>query len=181
MKFKTKEALAKYTVDYYLRHRVVPKVAATDVPERLRPPAACFVSIYIRKDLRGCIGTYFPVEPLYQNIIHNAAAAISSDWRFAPVTLAELPDLEAEVSVLTLPQEHQVKNLKLFLKYLRKNKPGVIVENNGQRALYLPQVWQHYQTPQDFLSDLCLKANLPADTWQLPQTHFLLFQNQKNL
>ncbi len=54
--------------------------------------------------LRGCIGQIFPREPLYQAVMSSARSAALEDPRFSPVRPAELPELEIEVSVLTVPK-----------------------------------------------------------------------------
>jgi len=49
---------------------------------------------------------------------------------------------------------------------LRPNVDGVIISKGLKRATFLPQVWKQLPRPDDFLSRLCLKAGLPARTWQ---------------
>ncbi|KKA28529.1 hypothetical protein TD95_004747 [Thielaviopsis punctulata] len=51
-------------------------------------------------DLRGCIGT-FSAQPLATGLASYAVTAALRDSRFTPVRLAELPDLQAAVTLLT--------------------------------------------------------------------------------
>jgi hypothetical protein len=55
--------------------------------------------------LRGCIGTLEARQPLAQDVQEHAIAAALNDPRFAPVSPAELDEIEIEVSCLT-PQNN---------------------------------------------------------------------------
>jgi len=45
-------------------------------------------------------------------------------------------------------------------------KPGLFLKKGSAQATFLPQVWEELPWPQDFLSQLCLKAGLPPEAWQ---------------
>ena len=82
-------------------------LAAFALPEAgpaLRRPGAAFVTLRRRRDdeLRGCIGTLEPREPLVETVARMAVAAATQDLRFPPVTVEELPGLAVEISVLIL-------------------------------------------------------------------------------
>jgi AMMECR1 domain-containing protein len=42
----------------------------------------------------------------------------------------------------------------------------VIIKKGFRSALFLPQVWDELPKKEVFLSQLCLKAGLPADEWK---------------
>lgn len=169
MKIKNKEDLARQAVEYYLKTGEYLKV--DNPPEAWKKPAACFVTIYLNGQLRGCIGSVEAYQPLAKDIINNAVSAAFSDWRFGPVTQDELPNLEYEVSVLS-----PLKKVKILsLVKLKKDKPGVVLENSGHRAIYLPQVWEQLPAPESFLESLCQKAGLSTDAWYEPTTNFWTF------
>ncbi|HHN73052.1 MAG TPA: AmmeMemoRadiSam system protein A, partial [Thermopetrobacter sp.] len=65
---------------------------------------ASFVTLHRHGALRGCIGSILPVRPLIEDVIHNARAAAFEDPRFPPLTAEELPEVDIEVSLLTLPR-----------------------------------------------------------------------------
>ena len=116
--------------------------------------------------LGGCIGNIEPVGFLEQAIIDNAISAAVRDSRFEPVSLEELKDLSIEVSVLSLLTTIVPKSVKELLERLRKEKPGLVIEKFGRRAVFLPQVWEELPEAQEFLGQLCLKAGLQANDWQ---------------
>ena len=79
-----------------------------------------------KKELRGCIGTYLPTkENIAEEIIHNAIAAATEDYRFGPVSKKELPYLSYTVYILSEPQQIQ------DLKELDPKKFGIIVKSQG--------------------------------------------------
>jgi AmmeMemoRadiSam system protein A len=106
--------------------------------------AGVFVTIHKAGtgELRGCIGTIEPTEPLLaQEIINNAIAAATRDPRFPPVGPRELRDLVIDVSVLYPPEPIE------SLDQLDPGRYGVIVQSlehgsgrGGRRGLLLPDI-----------------------------------------
>jgi AMMECR1 domain-containing protein len=52
-----------------------------------------------------------------------------------------------------------------LLAQLRPRVDGLIIEDMGRRALFLPSVWEQLPEPLVFLAQLRLKAGLAADHW----------------
>lgn len=142
------------------------KLVIGKIPSAFTAKQACFVTLTKKGDLRGCIGHLLPVQPLYVDVIDNARAAALNDYRFDPVTLAELPLIKIEISILDIPKKFAYCKPKDLTDYLAKNKPGVIIKKGFNQATFLPQVWDELKTPEEFLAYLCQKAGLPADEWQ---------------
>lgn len=167
------EKIAKEAVEAYVTKG--DRIQIEDIPESLKKRLACFVTLNDERDLRGCIGTLEPVDKLYLSIIDNAISAASRDPRFPPVTKKELKGLKYEVSVLSEPVEIGFSSTEdLFAKI--KNK-GVIISKSGYRAVYLPQVWEHFSEPESFLSSLCRKAGLRSTEWKEKGMKFFVFEN----
>src|SRR2546425_332773 len=96
-------------------------------------PHCVFVSIHNGKHLRGCIGNIMPDQSLYRTTARCAVAAATSDPRFAPVTLDELPRVSFELSVISTPEPvHNLNDIEL-------GKHGLIVSKGSARGLLLPQ------------------------------------------
>jgi AMMECR1 domain-containing protein len=53
---------------------------------------------------------------------------------------------------------------------------GVIISKSGFRSVYLPQVWEHFTSPDSFLSSLCRKAGLSSGAWKEKGMKFLVFE-----
>lgn len=69
-----------------------------------------FVTIEKEKELRGCIGTYLPTQDsVAKEVIRNAIAAASKDYRFSPIEKEELSCLKYTVYVLSEPEV--IKNI----------------------------------------------------------------------
>ncbi|MGB9695912.1 MAG: AmmeMemoRadiSam system protein B [Ignavibacteria bacterium] len=166
------EKLAKEAVEVYIRRGK--KIDIDNPPENLKRNLACFVTIKDKNNLRGCIGTTQAVSQLYKGIIDNAICAATRDWRFEPVKEYELPDLKYEVSVLSEPREYTFLNTSEMLKTIIGK--GVIIEKGINKAVYLPQVWEHFTKPEDFITSLCLKAGLKGDEWRLKGIKYYLFE-----
>jgi uncharacterized protein (TIGR00296 family) len=81
------------------------------------------VTIEKNGELRGCIGTYLPTkENIAKEIIHNAIAAATEDYRFDSVREEELPHLSCTVYILSEPE------LVKDVSELDSKKFGVIVK-----------------------------------------------------
>lgn len=119
------------------------------------PKAACFVSLHKNNgELRGCIGTLKPSkEHLGEEIIANAIAAGTTDPRFPPVKLCQLPDLGFKVSVLSAPQP--IKSTA----GLNPKRYGIIVANGHRRGVLLPGL-EGITTIDQQLSIACKKAGI---------------------
>jgi len=166
------ENLARQAVESYIGEDK--KIKTDDVPDSLRQRLACFVTINDENDLRGCIGTIEPVDKLYKSIIENAISAATRDPRFPPVTKKEFGGLKYEVSVLSEPAELSFSGLDDLLNKIKDK--GVIISKYGRRAVYLPQVWEHFSSPERFLSSLCIKAGLSSNDWKEKDMEFFIFE-----
>jgi AmmeMemoRadiSam system protein A len=119
-----------------------------------------FTTLYIRGELRGCVGYVFPVASLYRTVAETARAAAFEDIRFSPLTAAELPDLEIHLSVLSPLEPIRAEEVEV-------GRHGLLVSLDGRRGLLLPQVpVEHGWARETFLEQTCRKAGLALDAWR---------------
>ncbi len=168
--------LAWQSVVAAVNKQPLPNPPVNEIPEKLRQRRACFVTLNKQGQLRGCIGAIFPEEPLYQAVIHKARSAALEDERFAPVTPDELPQIEVEVSVLTLPRELDFRSPDDLLEKLRPRVDGVVLNVGGYQATFLPQVWEQIPDKEEFMNSLARKAGLRPSDWRRPQAAVLVYQ-----
>jgi AmmeMemoRadiSam system protein A len=128
-----------------------------------------FVTIHAGGRLRGCIGVVEAFEPLGESVARCAANAALHDPRFSPVRAEELPDLNLEISVLSIPEPIRPENIEI-------GKHGLLVVQGVKRGLLLPQVAvEHKLCREKFLEETCRKAGLKAEAWQEPETQIFGF------
>ncbi|MDV7340206.1 AmmeMemoRadiSam system protein B [Terasakiella sp. A23] len=142
------------------------KIDLDSFPQSLRQYGACFVTI--EKDggnLRGCIGSLAPQTSLAIDVAENAYKAGFRDPRFPPISQAELKDLSLHISILSPSFALKFTSEKDLLNQLRMNVDGLIIQDQGRRALFLPSVWEKIPDKKKFLTHLKLKAGLKADHW----------------
>jgi AmmeMemoRadiSam system protein A len=126
----------------------------------LAEPRGVFTSLYLRGELRGCVGYVLPTSPVYRAVADTARAAAFDDHRFPPVTKDEAPHLEIELSVLSPPQP-------ILAEAIEVGRHGLLISQHGHRGLLLPQVAVEHQWDRTtFLEQTCRKAGLPRDAWQ---------------
>lgn len=119
-----------------------------------------FTTLYLRGQLRGCVGYVFPIASVYQTVAETACAAAFEDNRFAPVTASEVPELAVHLSILSPLRPIRPEEVEI-------GKHGLMVTLGPYRGLLLPQVpVEHGWDRVTFLEQTCRKAGLPLDAWQ---------------
>jgi len=115
--------LAKLAVESYIKTGKVIEPPEDFPEEFLKEQSGVFVTLQEKGMLRGCIGTYLPIrENIAQEIIKNAIAAATEDYRFGQIQEQELPHLSYTVYILSEPK------LVKDLKELNPKKYGIIVK-----------------------------------------------------
>lgn len=152
-----------------------PEVTADTFPA-LMETHGCFVTLHKAGALRGCIGTIEPANSLIANVKDNAIKAAFSDPRFPPVTVEELPEIEIEISVLTIPKSLDYTDAEDLLRKLEPGVHGVILSQGWHAATFLPQVWTQLPRKESFLSNLCAKAGLPQTAWKDKKTQVKVYE-----
>ena len=130
---------------------------------RLNENGAVFVTLTIDGNLRGCIGSIIPYEPLIENVKHMAIEAAFNDPRFPPLNKDEFEKIEIEISRLTpIEPVNDISEIKV-------GKHGLIMSKGYNKGLLLPQVPVEYNWDlKTFLDQTCLKSGLPVGCWKDP-------------
>jgi uncharacterized protein len=137
--------------------------------EILQLAAGAFVTLHRRGRLRGCVGQLPGRDALVAVVAHCARAAALDDSRFEPVGLAELSEIEIEVSVLSALED-------VALEAIEVGRHGLVVSQGRQRGVLLPQVANQFNWgAQRFLEETCVKAGLDRDAWKDPATRVQAF------
>jgi len=137
-----------------------------------------FVTLTIDGRLRGCIGSLQTTASILEGVRRNAVNAAFHDPRFSKLEAENLDKIEIEVSILTDPQPLEYLDGMDLLAKLRPHVDGVILRKGSASATFLPQVWEQLPRPEDFLSQLCRKAGLPAIEWKKGKLKILTYQVQ---
>lgn len=127
----------------------------------LREHLGVFVTLNLHGSLRGCIGLMRPILPLYLATAAMSRAAAFEDPRFRPLTAAEWPDVDFEISILG--PSAPCPDIDL----IELGRHGLVLEARGRAAVFLPQVpVEQGWSVKDTLEQLCRKASLPPGSWR---------------
>ena len=151
---------ARSTIEAYLRSGVRPVPDRPSARELLQKRGA-FVTLYLGRRLRGCVGYAWPLTPLYRAVPECAVSAAVEDRRFRPLHLKDLPETEIELSVLSgLDEVGGASDILV-------GTHGLLVSLETRRGLLLPKVAaERGWTPEQFLEQTCLKAGLSRQAWK---------------
>jgi AmmeMemoRadiSam system protein A len=142
-----------------------------ELTPKLKVATATFVTLKTRGELRGCIGSLAPSEPLYLSVHHNAINAALHDYRFQPVTVGELDSIAVDVSILS-----PIRDLP-SLDEFRLGAQGIILSKGMARAVFLPEVaLEQKWTKEETCTHLALKAGLEPDAWK-KNARFQVFES----
>jgi MEMO1 family protein len=130
----------------------------------LNHTGATFVTLTKDGNLRGCIGSLQPARALHDDVAQNALGAAFCDPRFSAMTAAEWPQCRVEVSLLSTPKSLRFADEADLLEQIEAGEDGLILEADGKRGTFLPQVWEDLPDKRVFLQHLLTKAGLRADT-----------------
>ena len=124
---------------------------------------ATFVTLKLNGSLRGCIGSLVARRTLFDDIVSNAYMSAFEDVRFYELSFEEFQKISIEISILSDNVEIFYKDFEDLKSKIRANIDGVILEFDGKRSTYLPQVWQQLPKFEDFFVSLCNKGGFEID------------------
>ncbi|HTG30263.1 MAG TPA: AmmeMemoRadiSam system protein A [Methylomirabilota bacterium] len=152
------------------RKAIVEAVSRRELPETIPKEGifgqrrGVFVTLHVRGELRGCIGTTEGDEPLGEATVRCAVSAALHDPRFPAMRSEELEGLHIEISVLSPLTPMRPEEIEI-------GRHGLVVSDENHRGLLLPQVApEHGLNREQFLAETCRKARLPQDAWRWTST-----------
>jgi AmmeMemoRadiSam system protein A len=121
-----------------------------------------FVSLYKQGKLRGCIGRFTPDMPLYELVQEMAIASALNDHRFSPLKIEEVPEIKAEISVLS-----PLKRIR-SMEEIELGRHGIYIQKGSATGTFLPQValntgWSREEFIEHCASD---KAGIGRNGWK---------------
>jgi AmmeMemoRadiSam system protein A len=130
-----------------------------------------FVTLTRDDELRGCLGEFVGREPLYEAVAERARASALEDPRFPSITPGEVDYLHIEISVLRpLKRIENVDEIEV-------GRHGLYISKGYFRGTLLPQVASERNWNREtFLRHTCIKAGLPPDAWQDPETEIFTYE-----
>jgi len=168
--------LAREALEAGVRGQELQPIKLKSMPPRLQEDGASFVTLTIGGRLRGCIGALEANCPLAVDVRDHAIAAALQDFRFPNVEPKELPQIEIEVSRLTVPVPLEYSTPEDLLSKLRPGIDGVLLRDGTRRATFLPQVWEKISAPAEFLDNLCYKMGAEPDLWRKKHLDVSIYQ-----
>lgn len=134
--------LAKQSILFGVKEGSVAKPQLDKLPFDHAIQRATFVTLEKNGQLRGCIGSLEAHQPLALDLVENAYKAAFKDPRFKPLQEDELGETRVFISLLSDPTPIEFGSEADLIHALRKTIDGLIIEDQGRRAIFLPSVWE---------------------------------------
>jgi AmmeMemoRadiSam system protein A len=160
-------SLARETITQFLKTNRNPSSEIPDLSDAVKTPCGAFVTLKKDGELRGCIGNFSSVQPLYKVVQDMALASAFQDTRFYPVSPGEMEKIEVEISVLT-----PLKPIKSIDEFVL-GKHGIYMTSGSKSGTFLPQVAEETKwTKEEFLGHCARdKAGIGWDGWKSAQLY----------
>ncbi|MGB1227302.1 MAG: AmmeMemoRadiSam system protein A [Poseidonibacter sp.] len=129
----------------------------------LEEPGACFITLNLNNELRGCIGSLEVYGMLIDDVIENAYNAAFNDPRFLELSQEEYEKIDLEISILTPAIKLEYKNKADLKSKIKIGIHGVVITNDEERSTFLPQVWEQYPSFEEFFEKLIIKGSFDDD------------------
>ena len=154
--------IAESAILNYLDGNIDIDISPEKLDSEIKRNAGAFVSVYIGKELRGCIGTFSESKPLFENVKKMAVSAAFTDNRFRPIGKEETVKLQIEISVLT-PRK------RIFSPdEIKIGKHGIYIISGMNKGTLLPQVAEKNQWSSLEFLEYCAhyKTGLHKSGWK---------------
>jgi len=169
--------LAREAIERGVRGEKLTPLDPAYLPLGLCEEGSSFITLTVRGELRGCVGSLEPYQSLVEDVREHAVAAALRDPRFPPVREEEFNGIQIEISRLTRPVPLEYKDANDLLFKLCPHVDGVIMRDGSyRRATFLPQVWEKISDPAEFLSNLCYKMGMEPEVWHTKHLDVLIYQ-----
>jgi uncharacterized protein len=142
-----------------------------DAPTRPSEPwceelGATFVTLRWRRGaLQGCIGSIRQHRAIVDDVARNAVAAATRDSRGQQLALADVDQLDVEVSILSALEPIVPGSETEMWAAITPGSDGVVLEYEDCRGVLLPVVWEKLPTRPAFAEALKQKAGLARSFW----------------
>ena len=148
-----------------LRDRGPTVPAADELPHELRRAVGTFVTLNVRGELNGCIGSIETDDAVGVSVARHAWSAAFSDPRLPALRWLDYDHLDIEISLLSPLEPIASSSREALLDSVTPGVDGVLIATGSRRAVFLPSVWEQLPSPETFLAHLFLKAGLNPATW----------------
>lgn len=165
---KTLLGIARQTIENVVKGSNPPDFEINDPV--LNKKCGAFVTIHSKGSLRGCIGNIVAQTPLWKTVKKMAAEASMHDPRFPSVSMAELKDIDIEISVLSPFEKITDTN------EIKVGEHGIFIKCGHYQGLLLPQVATDYGWDNiTFLEQTCQKAGLHKNCYKEKNCEIYIF------
>ncbi len=163
--------MAREAVARYLETGDVPAFEGEEPELNLRQ--GCFVTLWKKGKLRGCVGTFETGRSIGENVLRMAVASASQDTRFPPVTRQEWKEISIEISVLgDLKKIWSIEEIEI-------GRHGVHVQSGFRSGTYLPEVAVQQQWSREEFVTYCAREKAGLSPEECAEAEVSIYEVEK--
>lgn len=163
-------SMAKAAIDHGLKHDALLMLNPFLQPSEYRANGECFITIYRQGKQYGCMGNPFVAKPLYEAVTHNAFMAAFRDSRFPTMNQNLIPDIEINLSHLSLERSSwKVEDVVNFAKLIQPEHT-LTLKFESFTATMLASEQSKFSALKEFVTFTRAKAQIPDD---VPWSHII--------
>lgn len=173
---------ARNTIELYLSSPKFKRSIVESYVEKFNERYGVFVTIehYPTKALRGCIGFPTTTKSVKELLPEAAIAAATEDPRFVSVSHMEFEHMVVSVNILSKPEQIKANTIEKIKKEIKVGRDGLILRYGYNSGLFLPIVpVEQGWNVEEYLDNLCLKAQLHEHTWKTSNVELYKFTSQE--
>ena len=136
-----------------------------ELPDDLQRAVGTFVTLNVRGQLNGCIGSIETDDAVAVSVARHAWSAAFTDPRLPALRWVDYDHLDIEISLLSPLEPILASTRDVLLDALEPGVDGLLIASGSRRAVFLPSVWEQLPTPDAFVTHLFHKAGLNPATW----------------
>jgi AMMECR1 domain-containing protein len=125
---------------------------------------ACFATLHSGGHLLGSVGTAEPQHPLVIDAARNAYE-VGSLVANHQLVVSDLIELQLELAVLGPLHFISEPTFDDIASQIQAGSAGVFVRCLDRAAAFLPIMWENFSDPNEFLSQLCARADIDTEEW----------------
>lgn len=157
--------LISQTIVYGKRYQKLLPINLNEYPKSLHKARGCFISIEKDNEVINSIGKINSKQDFIHEIINYVYASCFLEYKITANTSENSKALTIGIAIVTGYEDLTFKTEQDLIMNTHKDNSGLVLKNKNHYAVLLPNAWNKYNGPKEFINRLKKDARLPENYW----------------